>query len=975
MGLKPLNMTMVIAGFIMVTLNLAVLGPMATSAVPDAVEDAVAMKVKEDICLDNLCRDVNDDWKESTSQRDFYAWHILNIDDVIENMSEPEYERIGPVTYDVTLKKEVDSYDHRKGLLTYKQITSYECAKKTVVPCSTEVSQLNIAFTPQVVGATGTGINEVMKITKVGFASGVIDTYFQQVSASHKVAQFNLENLQNLSLAEGAYDGAIVNTAEGDNAESFFLDGMFESLDEAYGEEFLDDNTTTYLEEGGVHPQWNQHEWDDDGDGILEPDEHWNLDYDPNGNGKEDNETSSFRWILDLDYAFNRAVGPDGENLSLLNYMGPLVYAAMGEPESLEEIQADPDNSVTLARAGLWGFEHPTDLNITLSRDWTLYGGMGAKMLEYGAGDDEYLTNSDEDAVNLSRRVRWLLDIGIDNDIAQTVLTLGDGTDEPLGILAVSESGQGFGLAEFLDMNHSKAMETYGIDRNQHQVLKEFCSKWVDDISVLPLILVGGEGYITASEFVNQTFGSVSPIDDTYSKYSLNIEGMWGSGTLGFPAGDPIDLTQSQSANMLYGQWGLTTPEGAGMFLYGELSGKSIPINFTTGERADSVEWTNETVASIYGIDENAAGAARLLIMEVVFKHFVPDFLIDSFGTSRYLTQPVNNWLLGWHDPVNAYLESEELTGTGDSSDMTVGWTSLEFNETYYGSDAYVTGGKSTGEPGTITICTGEFDTCDKGETVMVGDSEFVGWKSLEKETATYGLITSEKRGETTGGFITGDGDLIDLSGYGTAEVNCDKEGTLKGIPVDICTASMDPLTRPIQAKLINNGGLIDATPGALPIYFGSDVQIKVEQISGAVIAGKSESTFWIDTRPTWEQQTPPTMADLQQVFVIKTEGELDDETAETMESQIVTNQDQFAYFTNFDHWIDYVTLSLWVLGLLSLLAGASMIFMGGEQESHRGTKWVDGSTQPEPRINLADEISTEAAELEETVEQTESAE
>jgi len=185
----------------------------------------------------------------------------------------------------------------------------------------------------------------------------------------------------------------------------------------------------------------------------------------------------------------------------------------------------------------------------------------------------------------------------------------------------------------------------------------------------------------------------------------------------------------------------------------------------------------------------------------------------------------------------------------------------------------------------------------------------------------------------------------------------------------------MDPLTRSIQAKLINNGGLIDATPGALPIYFGSDVQIKVEQISGAVIAGKSESTFWIDTRPTWEQQTPPTMEDLQQVFVIKTEGELDDETAETMESQIVTNQDQFAYFTNFDHWIDYVTLSLWVLGLLSLLAGASMIFMGGEQESHRGTKWADGSTQPEPRINLADEISTEAAELEETVEQTESAE
>lgn len=963
MGLKPLNMTMVIAGFIMVTLNLAVLGPMATSAVPAAVEDAVALKVKEDICLDNLCRDVKDDWKVSTSQRDFYAWHISNVDDVIENMSEPVYEKVGPVTYDVTLKKEVDSYDHRNGLLTYKQATSYACAEETAVPCSTEISQLNIAFTPQVVGATGTAINEVMKITKVGFASNVIGTYFQKASAGHKVAQFNLENIQNLSLTEGTYDGAIVNTAEGDNAESFFLDGMFETLDEAYGDAFLDDNTKTYLGEGGVHPQWNQHEWDDDGDGILEADENWNQDYDPNENGKEDNETSSFKWILDLDYAFNHAVGPDGENLSLLNYMGPLVYAAMGEPESLEEIQADPDNSVTLARAELWDFAHPTDLNITLSRDWTLYGGMGAKMLEYGAGDDDYLTNSDEDAVNLSRRARWLLDIGIDNDVAKTVLTLGDGTDEPLGILAVSESGTGFGLSEFLDMNRSKAMETYGIDKIQHQALKEFCSKWVDDISALPLILLGGEGYITASEFVNQTFGSASPIDDSYAKYSLNLEGMWGSGTLGFPAGDPIELTQNQSANMLYGPYGLTTPEGAGMFLYGELSGKSIPINFTTGERADSVEWTNETVASIYGIDENTAGAARLLMMEVVFKHFVPDFLIDSFGTSRYLTQPVNNWLLGWHDPVNAYLDGE---GTDD---MTAGWTSLESNETYFGSSAYVDGGIPTGDPDTpflITICTGEFDTCDKGETVMVGGSEFVGWRTQEKEVATYGLITSEKRGETTGGFVTGDGDLIDLSGYGTAEINCDKEGTLKGIPVDICTASMDPLTRSIQAKLINNGGLIDATPGALPVYFGSDVEIKVEQVSGAIIAGKSESTFWIDTRPTWEQQTPPTMADLAKVFVIETEGELDDETAETMESQIVTNQDQFAYFTNFDHWIDYVTLSFWILGLLSLLAGASMIFMGGEQNSHRGTKWTDDSTRSEPRINLADEISTESDQIEE---------
>ena len=87
MGLKPLNMTVVIAGFLMVTMNLAVLGPMSTSAVPGAVEDAVETKAKDDICKNVLCTQVNDDWKESTSQRDFYAWHMWNVEDVVNNYS------------------------------------------------------------------------------------------------------------------------------------------------------------------------------------------------------------------------------------------------------------------------------------------------------------------------------------------------------------------------------------------------------------------------------------------------------------------------------------------------------------------------------------------------------------------------------------------------------------------------------------------------------------------------------------------------------------------------------------------------------------------------------------------------------------------------------------------------------------------------------------------------------------------------
>ena len=111
--------------------------------------------------------------------------------------------------------------------------------------------------------------------------------------------------------------------------------------------------------------------------------------------------------------------------------------------------------------------------------------------------------------------------------------------------------------------------------------------------------------------------------------------------------------------------------------------------------------------------------------------------------------------------------------------------------------------------------------------------------------------------------------------------------------------------------------------------------------MSGAIIGGKSESTFWLDTRNITDQKTPPEMSDLQEVFVIKTAAELDDETAESMESQIVTNQDFFAFFTNFDHWSDYVALSLWIGGLTSLLIGAGLIFKGNSNEVS-ASKWGD---------------------------------
>ena len=153
----------------------------------------------------------------------------------------------------------------------------------------------------------------------------------------------------------------------------------------------------------------------------------------------------------------------------------------------------------------------------------------------------------------------------------------------------------------------------------------------------------------------------------------------------------------------------------------------------------------------------------------------------------------------------------------------------------------------------------------------------------------------------------------------------------------------MDPLSRSIQAKLVNSGELLDAIPGVLPVYFGSEVTMKAEKISGAIIGGESQSIFWLDTRETTNQREPPTQDDLQEVFMIQSSAELDDETAEAMESQIVTNQDQFAYFTNFDHWIDYVTLSIWIVGLTSILLGAGLILK--DTKSSTSNKWAEPKT------------------------------
>ena len=398
-----------------------------------------------------------------------------------------------------------------------------------------------------------------------------------------------------------------------------------------------------------------------------------------------------------------------------------------------------------------------------------------------------------------------------------------------------------------------------------------------------------------------------------YLENSLNLGGFWG-----LPEGrDNIALDPAVSGNALYGPLGLTTSTGSAIFLYGELSGMTPPLNFSTSPPTPGTPmvWDEATIGALYGVDTNAAAAMRALMMGPIYgttaESFVPGFLMSSFGATPYLTQSFNNWLLGWHDPVSAFL------ATGNPMDMTVGWTSLETNETYFSSPNV-----ANGDGTNYTMCTGEGGDCDQGETLAEDGSTQLSWRNDAMFAATFGLISPESLVGTTGGFLTGDGDKVDVSGYAIADVICEDTATVKGIPVDTCSASVVATERNIQANLLETYSLLDATPGALPVYFGSDITMSAEEISGLIIAGESSSTFYLDTRAHTNQASTPSMDDLVPVFEIKSSSMIDTDDAEEMESAIVTNQDSMMYWTNFDHPIDFVTLLFWLGGIVLIAVG-----------------------------------------------------
>ena len=392
--------------------------------------------------------------------------------------------------------------------------------------------------------------------------------------------------------------------------------------------------------------------------------------------------------------------------------------------------------------------------------------------------------------------------------------------------------------------------------------------------------------------------------------------------------------------------------------MYGELSGSTLPAE----EGAETTDWNDAYVAGLYDISESDAAAVRSWVADFMFDQVIGALLGFQYGGSAYITQPVDNWLFGWRDIIVADVVY------GEPDNMALGWVSLETNETYFGSDSVTTGdydvyvasteGDNMGQrlsQGYINsdgngLCDFKLNSdgtmadadssgmypCEAGD--LYGFTEHLPWRAPHRETSTLGLLSAHVGNDNTvvagavGGVADSDDPFrVNLVGYAMSESVPGDMETYKGIEMRAHTVNLDPSQNQIQAKLVGSASFVDVLPGALPVYFGSNVDIKVEPVTQVAMYGKSVSMFHLDLRGPG-MLNPEMGTDTHPVFEIHTFSEIADEDAETFQCRVLDNMEPM-YWTDFGGSgdcelegtavIDSVTAVLYVASIAMIAVGA----------------------------------------------------
>ena len=824
--------------------------------------------------------DFDDDWINASGEKAYFANSITNLDEILADATvEPTYEKVGPFIYYENTTREVIEFDYDEGSITYSGYETFEwcedCtwtdddgAEHTSVSGDTVVNQINILWNTQRIAGMGSGVEYGEIFAKAMFAAQMIDFDLSNRAPSIWAS----EDIESMAAAGGGGKFGNMNAELNVSAASYSATGQTDI---------------------------------------------WTI--------SEDHD------LTPIKTAFYNANDGYGNCIALTCDIGPVLIAGMGAPSE----------TVTPARAALLGYSNWTSApEDTVALDWAVYSLAASKFVEHGGGAE--INNQ---TPQLKERFTEVSGVTISDPATLENLLF----NESVGLLTSFEisgiplPGMVVGLLLPLQSaDYFGAMTTYNVGLITIGGLADYVEPWVGlGLTGVPtefeMILAGGQGTMASNDWWLTAFGDYDPLGGIYIPIGLNRDIFAGMAS----------LTQEESDFILNDPDIGLKSSFPGPFMYGELSGLSLPDS-------EGVQhtWDDAYVASLYGISEEAAHALRDWVGNFYFDTVMPVLLNFVTGNTPYYSMPISNWLYGWDDAVSAYF--------GFFS-----WNSLETNATYYGSDGISTGdwsvykmstkGDTMGQrmaQGYVNsdgdgICDYDYGAngnfigydlpCEDGQ--VYGMTEHLTWRAPHREDAANGLLTAHAGNADTSlmgtaGSLASPNDpfSFNVAGYAIATSEVGSETTYKGIDMVEHTVTVDPANTQIQGKLIGSSTYVDVIPGALPVYLGADIDLKVEPVTSAIMYGKVKVTFHLDTRgpgylnPDLSEDSTESMP----VFEIHVFSEIDDEGANDFTGAVSDNLGPMGW-TNFGGTagtaltaVHTVVALMYVTSIVSLAYGLS---------------------------------------------------
>ena len=296
------------------------------------------------------------------------------------------------------------------------------------------------------------------------------------------------------------------------------------------------------------------------------------------------------------------AVDPStGICIALTCDIGPMLVAGMGAPDG---------GATTQTRAALYGYADSGEQINAI--DLAVYSLAGGTFLARGGGAEL------SEATDLRERLDEISGVDIaDPDVLNGVLFGTPGADIANGLLSVSDySGIPLnGVALFLlgaDGDLFGTMTTYGIGLTQLLGLSDYAGQWIGLVGTpteFEMILTGGQGTINADDWWQLSFGGEEPIAGGYIPIGLNRGDFEGT----------VDMDVAKVTEILYTSPYALTSDFASIFMYGELSGSTLPAE----EGGATTDWNDAYVAGLYDISEADAAAVRSWVADFMFDQVI----------------------------------------------------------------------------------------------------------------------------------------------------------------------------------------------------------------------------------------------------------------------------------------------------------------------------------------------------------------